>query len=127
MVGMMVVGVGLASCHSPFAPDLVCTAEINSTIAVRVLDAAGTTRIAGVTLVLRRGSFVDSVTTTSAVQFADADYRWWEDRVGGGTYTLAVKKSGYAEQHLTVVVERDACHSGPGPLVEVRLQPAGAI
>lgn len=43
-------------------------------------------------LVLRRGAFYDSVTTSGAVQPVGANYSWTEDRVPGGVYSLTVKK-----------------------------------
>lgn len=124
MATVVIIGAALASCREPV--QLVCTDQLNNTIGVRVLDAAGTP-LQAATLVLRRGAFYDSVTTSEAVQPAGANYSWTEDRVPGGVYSLTVKKPGYVEQQRTVTVMQDECHSGPGPLVEVRLQPAGSI
>lgn len=121
------VGVGTGSCVGPPEPELVCTAQINGTIAVSVLNAGGTARVPATTLVLRSAAFYDSVTTSETSRLVDSDYRWMENQVPGGVYSLVVKKPGYAAQQLTVTVPQDRCHSGPGPLVKVRLQTTGSI
>ena len=115
----------LGACRFPFAPiDRVCTAELRFGVVVRVTDSVTARPAAsGSTLVIREGTYVDSMSIPAARPDLD------ELTFGGageraGTYTVTVTKSGYRPWTRTGVrVTKGECHVNQVQL-EARLQPA---
>ena len=114
-----------AACVNGTGPARFCTDQLNSTLGLRILHATtGAREGIGATVIVRRTGFYDSVTVASASQFHDFDYLAFEDKIGGGTYTVTVRKPGFETRNFNAVVNADECHAGPGPHIEVRLVPA---
>ena len=104
----------------------MCTLELRSTIVVEVTDArTGEPAVVGSTVIVRGATFFyDSVLVSAPLFSPRIAYMAMEDRVREGRYTVQVRRPGYAPFIRTDVdVKSDGCHSGPGPLVEAKLQP----
>ena len=112
------LAVGLAGCTKI----IDCSDQLNSTIMVVVRDSiTGRGAAQGVTVIVRNATVYDSVVATGSDSLQA--YVGFEDHLPGGQYTVTVRKPGYAVWQQTAIVPRDACHSGPGPLIEARIQP----
>jgi hypothetical protein len=116
--------VALAGCENPLG-GRTCTLELRSTIVVEVTDArTGAPAPVGSTVIVRGSTFYDSVLVTKPEWVsASAAYFGTEDRIPGGRYSVEVRKPGYVNWLTKVEVKSDECHSGPGPVVQVALQP----
>ena len=117
-----------AACSNSSAPleGVYCTAELRSTIVVHVTDArTGAAAAQGSTVIVRGGAVYDSVVVNAVPTPATQAYMAWEDRVNAGRYSVTVRKPGYTTFVKTDVdVVGNQCHSGPGPTVQVALQPS---
>lgn len=116
----------LAGCSAPFEPGgRVCTLELRSTIVVEVTDAkTGAPAPVGSTVIVRGATFYDSVFVTAPLHTPSTAYLAWENQTKVGRYTVEVRKPGYLGWIKSDVdVRGDECHNGPGPLVQVALQP----
>lgn len=116
--------VALSSCSDVLGPR-VCTHELRSTIIVEINDArTGAPAVVGSTVIVRGASVYDSVLVSAPLFTPPVAYMASEDRVGEGRYTVEVRRPGYAPFIRTNVdVTGDECHSGPGPRIQVSLQP----
>ena len=98
------------SCTAP-SGDVVCTLDFRYGLTIYVRDAVTGAGIAdGATVVVRDGSFVDSLTTPfpgsppGNGSFASAGER-------AGTYSVTVRRSGYQTWFANgIVVTADQCH-----------------
>lgn len=99
----------------PVDDGIVCTAQFVYGISATVSDAAtGADITPGSYLVVRAGSYVDSVTAGPGSFLAAAGER-------PGTYSVTIGRLGYSSFHQTgVVVTHDLCHVRPVRL-EARL------
>jgi hypothetical protein len=96
---------------------IACTMQYVYGISATVTDAAtGANVTPGSYMVVREGSYVDSVSAIGEFLAAAGER--------AGTYSVTVGRPGYAAFHRSgVVVTRDECHVHP-VLVEARLQRA---
>ncbi len=94
-----------------FTESPVCTREARASVVVLVKDAVSGLPIAeGSTLILRDGAFVDSISASAPYDDAAplVTQNSWER---AGTYTVTVRRPGYAEWVATgVSVVGGVCH-----------------
>ena len=117
-----VIGVSGIACRGG-ATEIFCTAEFRYGMTIYVRDSvSGADLAAGSTVVVRDGSFVDSLTTpfpasgSTGGTFASAGER-------AGTYTVTVRRAGYQTWTKSgVVVTGGVCHVNHTDVI-ARLQP----
>lgn len=111
----------VAACQSlpPTGGGTICTMQFVYGISATVTDAAtGTDITPGSSLIVREGSYVDSVAAGPGSFLAAAGER-------AGTYEVTIRRSGYQPfSRSGVAVTRDECHVHP-VRIEARLQRAG--
>jgi len=114
---------GLMACED--TTGLACTSEARASIIVWVRDSvSGAPIAAGATLVLQDGAFADSITAADHFpnDWALQTMNSWERP---GTYSVTVRRPGYADWSASNVVVSDGrCHVQTVVLT-ARLQPAG--
>lgn len=115
-----VCSVSLAGCEG-----IACTLQENSTIMFQVRDSiSGQGAALGATVIVRGATVYDSVyVATTARNDSVLAYVANEYNVPAGQYTVTVRKPGYAQWQQAAVVTGGPCHSGPGPLIDARIQP----
>jgi hypothetical protein len=108
-----------AGCQPQIGGGTICTMEFRYGISATVTDAAtGANITPGSSLIVREGSYVDSVTAGPGSFLAAAGER-------AGTYDVTVRREGYSPfTRGGVVVTKDECHVHPVQ-IEARLQRAG--
>lgn len=121
-IGAVVSILLLAAACQPLPPNgggAVCTMQFVYGISATVTDAAtGADITPGSSLIVREGTYVDSVAAGPGSFLAAAGER-------AGTYEVTVRRSGYHPfSRSGVVVTRDECHVHP-VRIEARLERAG--
>ena len=114
-----------SDCGSPTTPSGdTCSTELRPAIEVDVFDAnTGSPAAAGATVLLR-GSAEDSVTAPAGSGALVIAKVWYEDRVKAGSYTVTVRKPGYADwTKSNIQVQADQCHVTTFDRLDAQLQP----
>jgi hypothetical protein len=116
----VLAGIG---CRRAGPSDVICTADFRYGMSIYVRDSASGAGLAsGSTVIVRDGSFVDSLTTAfPGSQAADGPFVSAGERAGN--YTVTVRRAGYRTWiQAGIVVKADECHVIPVQVV-ARLQP----
>lgn len=120
-VGWYSILIGAVACAGSTSP--VCTQEFRPGLVVYVKDSVTKAGVAsGASLVVREGSYKDSVAADSRPELDNSALSAAGER--SGTYQLTVSKSGYALwQQNNVRVTSNVCHVNTVTLTAL-LQPA---
>ncbi len=124
--GIVALTVTAAACGIDPMPGTVCTSEARPSIAMIVVDSAtGDGRAAGSSVVIVDGAYVDSTTRAVAAPLpSDSSYGLTNTMERPGTYTIRVRRAGYATwERQNVSVTGDICHVQT-VVVRARLQAA---
>ncbi len=95
-----------------FPTDRVCTQEARTSLTVNVIDSQSGARLdSGSTVIVVGGTVHDSVTATAQGNPFMATAWWDEARVPAGTYSVFVRRAGYADWTRNgVVIKAGECH-----------------
>ena len=106
--GILLLAIG--ACSSSATDPVICTAEARPALVVEIRDAKTLAPIAAAAVVeVRDGSFVETL-SPGQDGFVTQLQRWGVYE-RAGTYTIEVRRSGYATLTLAgIVVGRDQCH-----------------
>lgn len=101
-----------AACDDASLEPIACTAVAMPAVVVRVHDAlSGAPLVAGVSLVLQDGAFVDSVRVGDPPPWYGETITTPRTYERPGTYEVRVRREGYGPwARAGVVVRADACH-----------------